>query len=85
MEFVLDGLGLLGSFDGVELSAKAGDFLAVLGDVALKARAERVFMGERGGGFGGEAFGGGERGLGLCDLGRQGAQLLMDANAVEFD
>ena len=68
LDLVLDGCGLRGRGDGVELGAEAGGLLAVGVDLALQAGAQRVFAVERGRGLGGLALGGGERGLGLGDF-----------------
>lgn len=57
-DFVLDGLGLLRGFYGVELGAEAGGFLAVGGNFALETGAQGFFTGEGVGGFGSLALGG---------------------------
>ena len=57
-DFVLKGSGLLWGLYGVELGAEACGLLAVGGDVAIKAGAERFLAGEPIGGVGGVAFGG---------------------------
>ena len=74
MNLVLDGFGLRGRLYGVELGAEAGGLLAVACDLALEAGAERFLAAEGGGGFGSLALGCGESGLGLGELGGQGAQ-----------
>jgi hypothetical protein len=72
-DFVLDGVGLAGLLNGVELVAEAGCFLAVSSDFALQAGAQGFFAKEQIGGHCGLALGGGESGFGLGDLSRQGA------------
>ena len=54
-------------------------------DVALQPGAERVLAAQSGGKIGGLALSGGERGLGLSDLRRQSAHLLIQAGSAEFD
>lgn len=83
-DFVFHGFSLCGGGDGIELGAEAGGFLAVAGDLTLEPGAERVFVAERGRGFGGFALGGGEFGGGLGDLSGQGAQGLGDAGALQI-
>lgn len=56
-DFVLDGLGLGGGGDGIELGAVASGLLAVRGDIALEAGAEGFFAIQRGGGVGGGPLG----------------------------
>ena len=82
---MLDGRGLLGVGHGVELSAEFGGLLAVPGDLAVQAGAQRVFAAERGRGFGGLALRGGQPGMRLGDLRGQRTQLLVEAGAVEID
>lgn len=58
-DFVLDGVGLLGSLYGVELSAEANCLMAVCGDFAFETGAEGFFAVEGIGGLGGLSLGGG--------------------------
>jgi hypothetical protein len=62
---------------GVELGAEAGGLLAVLGDLALEAGAERFLAAERLRRPRRLALGGGEGGSGLGDFSRQSARLLV--------
>ena len=84
-DFVLDSGGLLGGFDGVELGAKAGDFLAVGGDVAIETGAEGLLAADGGGGFSRLELGGVEGGLGLGDLSRQSAEAEGQAGTLQVD
>jgi hypothetical protein len=85
LNFMLDGRGLLGRLDGVELGAKARRFLAMGLDLAFQTRAERVFAAERGAGFAGLALCSGESGLRFGDFAGQRTRLLGKAGAIEFD
>ena len=82
MDFVLDGLGLVRGLDGVELGAEAGGLLAVVGDLALEAGAQRFFAAEGGRGLGSLALGCRQGGFGLGELGGQGARLLSRGGRV---
>ena len=72
-DLMLDGFSLLGSFHGVQLGAEARRLLAVAGDLALQASAQRFLAAQRIRAFGGLAFGPSQRSLGLGDFGRKGA------------
>lgn len=84
-DFVLDGFGLGGGGDGVKLSAEAGDFLAVAGDIAIELGAEGVFAGECAGGFSSLALGGGQLRGGLGYFSGECAGGLGDAGALQID
>jgi len=81
---VVDGLGLCGGGDGVQLNAEAGHFLPVGGDFAIQAGAERFFAAESIGSLGREALSRIEGGLGLGDFRGQGANGLCQAGALQF-
>jgi hypothetical protein len=83
--FVLDGVGLLWSFHGVELRAEAGGLLAMGGDFAIETGAERLLAGESGRGFGGLALSGGQCGFGLGDLRRKRAQGESETGTLQVD
>jgi hypothetical protein len=84
VKLVLAGRDLIAGFKGVLLVAITGGLLAVGGNLAIQAGAERFFMAEGGGGFGGLALGGGEGGLGLSDFSRQGARGLRKAGTFQL-
>ena len=85
VNLVLDGCGLLRGLHGVELGAEAGGLLAVAGDLAFEAGAERFLAAEGGGGLLSLTLSGSEGSLRLGELGGQGACLLDDAGPVQFD
>jgi hypothetical protein len=82
---VLDGRCLFGVLYGVKLGAEAGGLLAVSGDLAVQPGAQGFFAVQGIGGGGGLALGGGERGLGLGDFGRQGARGKGEAGTLQID
>jgi len=83
-DFVFDGLSLLGGFYGIELDAEARCLLAVGGDLAIEARAQRFLAAERGRGFGGYALGLSEGGLSLHDFGWQCAHGDGEAGSLQI-
>ncbi len=85
VDFMFDGGGLFGSFNGVELGAEAGGFLAVLSNVAFETGAEGFFAAEFGGGLGSQMLSGGEGCPGLDELGRESARLLSKAGSLQLD
>ena len=85
LNLVLNGSGLLGGGDGVELNAEAGHLFAMVADFAIQAGAHRVFATQRRGEIGRLALGRCQRGHGLSDLRRQRAHLLIQASAVQFN
>jgi hypothetical protein len=84
LELMLAGLGLIGGGDGVLLGAVTGGFLAVGGNLAVEACAERFLAAEGGGGLGGHALGSGKGGLSLGDFSRQGARGLRKAGVLQL-
>ena len=64
---------------------KRAAFWRWLCDVAVETGAQRFLAAECGGGLGCLMLGGGESGLGLGELGRQGARLLSEAGSLQLD
>ena len=85
LNLVLNGSGLLGGGNGVELNAEASHLLAMVADFAIKAGTHRFFTAQRRGEIGRLALSGRQRGHCLSNLRRQRAHLLIQARAVQFD
>ena len=85
IDFVLDGCGLRGGGNRVELRAEFGGLLAVPADLPLKTGSQRVFAAERGRGVGGLALRGRQPGFRLGDFRRQRTQLLVEAGTIKID
>jgi len=84
LQLVLDGGGLRGVGDRILLDAEAGSLLAVAGDLALQAGAQRILAAEGGGSLGGVALGGGQRRFGLGDLRGQRARRLRQPGTLQI-
>lgn len=81
---MLDGCGLGRSCYGIELTAKASCFLAVVGDFALQTAAQAFLACEGGVRVGCPRLRGGESSLGLRELRGQSSRLLIDPGALQF-
>ena len=84
VKLVLHGVSLGGGGEGVLLGAITDDLLAVGGDLAIEAAAERFFAAEGGRSLSSLTFGGCEGSLSLGDFSRQGAGDVGEASSFQL-